>query len=152
MAIEGQTSLRHFTVGLSRQFLGLPYIWGGDDPMQGFDCSGFVIELLKSVGKLPRGGDWTAAMLYEKFQERSVEKPGPGCLVFYHNNSLTRIVHIEFCLDAKLAIGASGGGSRNITVQDAIDKNAYIKIRPIDSRVNIAGYVDPFMTGEELAA
>jgi len=28
------------------------YLWGGDDPLAGFDCSGFVIEILKSVGIL----------------------------------------------------------------------------------------------------
>ena len=32
-------------------YLGTPYVWGGDDP-SGFDCSGFVIECLKSAGLL----------------------------------------------------------------------------------------------------
>ena len=30
-------------------FIGTPYVWGGDDPMGGFDCSGFCIEVLKGV-------------------------------------------------------------------------------------------------------
>ena len=32
--------------------LGTPYRWGGDDPILGFDCSGFIVEILKSVGVL----------------------------------------------------------------------------------------------------
>ena len=33
-----------------------PYIWGGDNPAKGVDCSGLVIEILKSMGKLPARG------------------------------------------------------------------------------------------------
>ena len=123
-------------------FLGKPYLWGGDDPMAGFDCSGFVIECLKSAGLLPRDGDWTAAALKERF--KSVAMPRPGCLVFWAN-AQGKIVHVELCLDAEYSIGASGGGSRTLTVADAIAQNAYIKVRPMKTRGGIAGYCDPFV-------
>jgi hypothetical protein len=45
-------------------FLGLPYRWGGDDPIQGFDCSGLIVEVLQAVGLLPHGSDLTANGLY----------------------------------------------------------------------------------------
>ena len=48
--------------------------------LRGFDCSGYCIEILKSVGLLPRKGDWTAAGLFEKFGK--VVEPSTGCLVF----------------------------------------------------------------------
>ena len=54
--------MRSVATKVAWHYLGTPYIWGGDD-FSGFDCSGFVIEILKSVGILPRDGDWTAAML-----------------------------------------------------------------------------------------
>lgn len=125
-------------------FLGTPYKWGGDDPMKGFDCSGFVIEILKSVGKLPRRGDWTANTLRNMFNDREVGKPYAGCLVFY--GSERRATHIEFMLDEALAIGASGGGSRTKTEQDAVDQNAYIKVRPFDGRSDVIGFVDPWLS------
>jgi len=132
------------------KYLGTPYIWGGDDPIFGFDCSGFVIEILKSVGILPRTGDWTAQGLYGMFSPdyviATVEKIKEGMIVFWHSSSnKTRIIHVEYCLNEELSIGASGGGSDNVTVQDAIDNNSYIKIRPFRSRENIYGYVDPFI-------
>lgn len=112
--------------------------------MEGFDCSGYVIEILKSIGHLPREGDWTAAGLWEHFRNLEVSYPQRGCLVFYENKSRTRIVHVEFCLDAELAIGASGGGSRTGTIRKAVDNNAYIKVRPIESRPHIRGYINTF--------
>ena len=129
---------------IAQHFLGKPYIWGGDDPVQGFDCSGFVIEILKSVGILPRSGDWTAAGLWDRFKGRVANRPSVGCLVFYRGSINGPIIHVEYCLDGIHSIGASGGGSRIKNSEDAISQNAYIKIRPIESRAGIAGFVDPF--------
>jgi len=124
-------------------FLGKPYIWGGDNPGDGFDCSGFVIEILKSVGRLPRVGDWTAAQLKTKFPSTPVAHE--GCLVFY-DNADGKITHVEYCLDNELSIGASGGGPITLTAADAIKQDAYIKIRPFATRMGLAGYCDPFQT------
>lgn len=124
-------------------FLGTPYSWGGDDPINGFDCSGFVIEVLKSVGLFPRGQDMTAQGLSELYPR--CEDTKEGCLVFWRSSTdENRIVHVEYCLDEVLSIGASGGGSKTMTMQDAIEQNAYIKIRPFRSRSHIYGFVDPF--------
>lgn len=131
--------------GLAREvamaYLGTLYRWGGDDP-SGFDCSGFVIEILQSVGKLLRKGDWSAGMLATIFPK--IETPTLGCLVFYDNGNKTNIIHVEFCLNEELSIGASGGGSTTLTQADAISQNAYIKIRPFRSRGNLNCFVDPF--------
>lgn len=48
-------------------------------------------------------------------------------------------------INEDLAIGASGGGSRTRTRQDAIKHNAFIKIRPVDSRKYIAGFANPYV-------
>lgn len=134
---------RSTALAVAKAFLGTPYIWGGDDP-SGFDCSGFVIEVLKSVGVLPRNGDWTADRLYmDQFRGLDISAPVCGALVFWFNNDL-KAVHVEICLDTVLAIGASGGGSGTRTPADAWKQNAYIKIRPIASRPGHRRYVDPF--------
>ena len=135
---------RETALMIAWSYLGTPYIWGGDDPVKGFDCSGFVIECLKSVGLLPRSGDWTAQGLKDYFKEDVMALPGAGRLVFWQNKSKNKIIHVEMCIDEELSIGASGGGSRTNTVQDAIDQNAYIKIRPFNTRANLWGFVDPF--------
>jgi len=84
-------------------FLGIPYSWGGDDPSEGFDCSGLIVEVLKGVGLLPLWIDLTADGLYRRFQDRKVESPYCGCL----------------------------GGRFVKTRADAIKYNAFVKLRPI---------------------
>jgi len=129
-------------------FIGKFYSWGGDDP-SGFDCSGFVIELMKAVGKLPRRFDTTAHGLFRKFQEWEVDSPKFGCLVFYWNKSETRVVHVELCLNKELTIGASGGGSKTKTRLDAIRDNAFIKIRPVNYERGKVSFVNLFLDDEE---
>ena len=142
--IVKQTKERH-------RDLGKPYIWGGNDPMQGFDCSGFVVELLKSVGILPRYGDWTAQGLWDKFGMFEYNNPEliePGDLVFWHSKrNSSRIVHVEILINKNLSIGASGGGSENATLQDAIDRDAYVKIRPYTTRPHMAGFAKIIQKG-----
>ena len=139
----GAIMYRDISTRLAWHSLGTPYIWGGDDPIKGFDCSGFVIELMRSVNKLNLKGDWTAQGLYELYKRNEVSFPQEGILVFWGKNKKT-IRHIEYCINEDLSIGASGGGSQTNTEMNAARHNAYIKIRPIRRRPGIVAYVDPF--------
>jgi len=132
--------MKKIASSLAFKFVGKPYIWGGDDAVAGWDCSGFVIEILKSVGLLPRSGDWTAEGLYLLFKDKEVTVAKEGCLVFFAKNN--KINHVEYVWKNGLTIGASGGGSRTLTREDAIKQNAYIKIRPM--RKDVFAIVNPF--------
>jgi len=142
MAISG----KRIATQVAWHFLGTPYRWGGDDPSS-FDCSGFCIELLKSTGVLPRRGDWTANDLYNKF--KTVPSASEGTLACYYNRAGDRIIHIEYCLNRTHTIGASGGGSRTLTLEDAHNQNAYVKIRPVNSQRGRVVFVDPFHIDDE---
>jgi cell wall-associated NlpC family hydrolase len=138
---------RELMMKVAWSFLGRPYIWGGDDS-HGFDCSGYVIECLQSVGILPRKGDWTAQGLWVKFNANPVPEAyvQQGDLAFWRvvESPESSIIHIEIMVDWKHSIGASGGGSRTITEADAWAQNAYVKVRPIATRAGMAGILDPF--------
>jgi cell wall-associated NlpC family hydrolase len=63
--------------------LGVPYVWGGATPGQGFDCSGLTMWAYRQVGvNLPHyGGDqWNAGMHVSKSQLQ------PGDLVFFYTD------------------------------------------------------------------
>ncbi len=134
----------HPAIDYAMRFVGTWYTWGGDDP-SGFDCSGFVVEYLKSFGAIPRRSDYTAAQLWLFFENRQYGSPTPGGLIFYRNVGM-EICHVEITLDWRYQLGASGGGSRVRSVDDAIAHNAFIKMRPIGSNrgLIVAGYVRLF--------
>lgn len=111
------------------QFVGLPYIWGGDDLIAGLDCSGLAQEALAMMGVDPPG-DQTADGLYRHFLKHGTpDIYDLGALAFY--GAAEKITHVTMLLDAQHMIEAGGGGSKTLTLQNAIDQNAFVKIRPI---------------------
>lgn len=131
----------------SLQFLKLPYKWGGDDPIKGFDCSGLIQELYAMIGIDPPG-DQTAQSLYEYFKGRSAEGArDTGALVFY-GKSLIKITHVGMIIcdnnDGCLSmIEAGGGGSSTNSPEDAAKQNAYVRIRPFNARTDIVSVLLP---------
>lgn len=126
------TALQLFLDTLRAQ-LGRPYRWGGDDPLQGFDCSGLINEAAQSVGLLGRSEDRTAAAWFT--HTRPITRPPrPGDLLFWMNDA-GAVVHVE-AVDTVLTngtiitVGASGGTAATNTPAAAVTQNAYVKRRP----------------------
>ncbi len=122
------------------RLVGLPYRWGGDDSVDGFDCSGLCVELLQSAGVFPKGKDSTASGLYDFYALGATETPSFGSLVFF---GLPAISHIAFCLNKDLMLEAGGGGSKTTSREAAVEQNAFVRIRPIKWRNDIVGYRHP---------
>lgn len=129
------------------KFLGLPYTWGGDDPIDGYDCSGLVQDLLAMVGLDPLG-DQTAQGLYDALKAKALNITqnlsllDTGALVFY-GKSNSQITHVELILEGQTLIGAIGGGSRTKNLQDAAAQNAFVKLRPLGYRKDIVAVLLP---------
>lgn len=135
-------------LSLAHVLYGIPYKWGGKTP-QGFDCSGFVCELLMSIGKLPNDTILSSRGLYKHFKHLKAVKPGKGCLLFY-GKSVENISHVAVAIDAEFMYEAGGGGSTTRSVLDSIRKRAYVRRRRIDRRSDLVAVVDPFMDEMEL--
>ncbi|MEW5796610.1 MAG: NlpC/P60 family protein [Candidatus Zixiibacteriota bacterium] len=121
-------SAREWLVTTALAYLGTPYVWGGDDP-SGFDCSGLVVECLKSVGLLD-SVDLSADGLLVKFRDYAVAQPARGCLVFLLDRA-GKARHVGICLDRWHFIEA-GGGDNSVADQSAAWKrNAFVRIRPL---------------------
>ncbi len=80
-------------VSYANQFVGNPYVWGGNSLTEGCDCSGFVVQVYKHFGINLSGSRNSAAL-------RSV-----GQKVSYENLQLGDIV----CYSGHVAIYAGGG-------------------------------------------
>lgn len=128
----------------STMFIGLPYIWGGSHPSQGYDCSGLVQEILASVGFDPIG-DQTAQTLYNSLLNSCIllgKVPQAGAILFF-GSSLNEITHVAFAIDDRHMIEAGGGGSTSKTVKDAIGQGAFVRVRPIASRKDLVACLLP---------
>jgi len=137
-------NLRKKAIKYLWRWLGVPYLWGGDDVLAGLNCSGLIHEVLQSVGLEEHNFDSTAHDLYLKFIDYKVEKPYAGCLVFWFRDG--RAVHVEMLIDDSLVIGASGGNSSVKTLRDAIRQNAFVKMRPLKYRGENFKIIDPFLS------
>lgn len=123
---------RKWLVQTALSYLGTPYVWGGDDP-SGFDCSGFVLECLKSAGVIDEHLDHTADSLMHALHAEVADEPSEGSLLFTLDDA-GGATHVVICLDRWFQIGASGGKSSTVDRQSAWRENAYVKIRPIRYR------------------
>lgn len=64
------------------RYIGVPYVWGGNSPSEGFDCSGLTKRVFHDLGRsIPR----TAEDQYRA--SHHVSTPQPGDLVFVHDGS-----------------------------------------------------------------
>lgn len=124
-------------------FVGTPYLWGGDDPINGYDCSGFLIEFLQAAGVYPRGLDSNAAGLFAYFQSGIVPLPAFGTLVFFGGSSGPGITHIGLALNDTTMLEAGGGTSKTLTRADAATQNAFIRVRPIKARNDLVAFRHP---------
>jgi cell wall-associated NlpC family hydrolase len=67
-------------VAIAMQYLGIPYVWGGASPSQGFDCSGLTMYVFAQVGvSLPH----YAAAQYQLGVAVPKDQLQPGDLVFF---------------------------------------------------------------------
>lgn len=124
------------------QFVGLPYFWGGDDPMEGFDCSGLVQELYHYLGMAPRR-DCTALYLYNFFKNDSyIGVKKLGALAFY-GKSMSEISHVAMFLDDIRIIEAGGGNAMTISREKASAQNAFIRVRAFDRREDLLTILTP---------
>ena len=142
---------REMAIEYAKHYIGTWYSWGGDSP-DGFDCSGFCVEIGKAVGLFPRrkSFDLGSKDVYTFFEAKdvAVDVIRKGMFVFYTRADglveASNIIHVEFALDNYFSIGASGGGSKTLSKADAIRDKAFIKVRPLHSRANLNFAVDPF--------
>lgn len=130
-------------VAYAMSFLGLPYLWGGENPMTGFDCSGLVQELLQSVGIDP-SGDQSAQALHDLLMPtaRSMTGRQKGALAFY-GRSVREITHVAFLIDEYRVIEAGGGGRLITDEKKAAAASAFVRMRPLEHRADLVALLMP---------
>ena len=92
----------------AKSYLGVPYVWGGESMSEGgFDCSGYVYNVLNGSGI--KVGRTTAQGYYNTFKKYEVAKTSicSGDLLFF-GKSKSSISHIAIALSSTEMIESIG--------------------------------------------
>jgi len=102
----------------AQKYLGLPYIWGGNDPAVGLDCSSFVQNVFKDLGyQLPRT---TWDQVNEGTPVASMADAKPGDLLFTFNTG-----HVSIYLGNGKAVDAPQPG-QTIQIRDLWENDSNV--------------------------
>lgn len=126
--------------------VGTAYKWGGNSPMEGYDCSGGIQEVLASVGMDPHG-DQTSQSLYDYLVKVCDHRSGAGAIVFY-GKSVKEITHVALMINDSQIWEVAGGGSKTLTREDAIRDSAFARIRMIGNRKDLVAVLMPRYPGQ----
>lgn len=113
-----QAALAQQVTAAAEKYIGLPYVWGGNDPAAGLDCSSFVQNVFKDLGySLPR-------VTYDQINQGrpvgSLAEAQPGDLLFTHNTG-----HVAIYLGNGKAVDAPQPG-QTIQIRDAWENDSNI--------------------------
>lgn len=133
---DGRLDLDQLCV-FSRNFLGLPYTWGGRSSF-GYDCSGFVQMLYRQMDVfLPR--DSKDQFNFTGFKNRAVSNLCPGDLIFFG--------YTEDCIQH---VGMALGGGEFIHTSAVTENKPFLRISNIsDPAWGGNGYY-PFLAGRTI--
>jgi cell wall-associated NlpC family hydrolase len=97
----------HPFVRVAQRYAGTPYVWGGESA-RGFDCSGFIIRVMRDLGykALPH----SAATQFNYGMPVAQALLKPGDLVFFANTYKPGISHVGIYLGKRRFIHAAGTG------------------------------------------
>lgn len=80
-SIPKTDSLRTELLKYASQYVGVPYVYAGEDPKTGFDCSGFVLFVYKHIGvELPHSAQMQSELTGKML---TLEDAAPGDLIFF---------------------------------------------------------------------
>lgn len=112
-------SFNSLIVNEAKKYIGVPYVWGGDNPSRGFDCSGYVQWVINEAINilLPRTS-YQQSLFLSNHKRLNFDEIRPGDILFF-NTSGKDISHVGIAIGDHKFIHAPNKKS-NIKI-DALD-------------------------------
>jgi len=108
---KGTDYVRSRLVETAREFIGVPYKWGGSSPDSGFDCSGLTMVVYRHNGlDLPR----VAARQYQAGTPVPRDSLQKGDLIFFDTRDKGKVTHVGIYIGNGRFIHAPSSG-RDVT-------------------------------------
>jgi hypothetical protein len=132
----GATATESAVVSEAQKYIGVPYVWGGTDPAQGLDCSGFTKLVYGNLGiDLPRTASQQAT---SGRAVASIDEARPGDLVFFdYSSSRAGIDHVGVYVGGGKMIAAPQEG-QSVKVQDVGNPTLIRRVLPQQSAASSA--------------
>ena len=124
----GLSNIRDHLVITAKRYIGVPYRWGGESAVTGFDCSGYTMVIYQQNGlNLPRSSrqQWKAG---KPITSRQLLK---GDLVFFATSGGKKVSHVGIYLGGDKFLHAPGRGRK---IQTASLAERYYKSRYLGAR------------------
>lgn len=120
----------HRLLQSAQELVGTPYRWGGTSAKTGFDCSGLLVYLYRSVAdqRLPRT---TRSMIARRDATIARHELQPGDAVFFSHNGSDRVSHVGLYIGDNRFIHAPSTGKkiRIDSLASPYWKRAYVTAR-----------------------
>lgn len=146
-------------VNFAKQFIGTPYVWGGNDLSKGVDCSGLVQQVFKNFGINTSRTTWT-----QIGEGTAVNLKGlrPGDLVFFDTDrSVGGPDHVGIYMGGGKMIEAPKPG-KSVQITDMTQgywTSRFLGARRLDGYNSVGGNANDYeapeqvpMTPEEMAS
>ena len=115
---NSETTIRNKIELESSSYLGVNYLWGGDSPSEGFDCSGFVRWVYKkSLNILLKRTTLEHEKYYGDFIKRDFKDIKKGDLIYFKTDPLKNISHVGIFLENNKFIHAPNSNEK-IKIED----------------------------------
>jgi cell wall-associated NlpC family hydrolase len=129
----------------AESFLHTPYLYGGKTA-RGYDCSGFICELMKSIGLIGYHEILSAQGLHNRFSQpergSKCDKTAPGALLFFGKPGHA-IEHVAMTVNPYSLVEAGGGDSRTISITMAESIDARVRKRGVNYRSDLFAAIMP---------
>jgi len=124
----GGSDIRANLVNTAKQYIGIPYKWGGTSAKSGFDCSGLTMVTYRINGyNIPR----TSRNQFSKGKHVGINDLKPGDLVFFNSRTFGRVSHVGLYIGNRKFIHAPSKGK---TIRINSLENSYYKRRFMGGR------------------
>lgn len=110
----------HPFVRVASRYAGTPYVWGGES-RYGFDCSGFIIRVMRDLGYKALPHSAAEQFKYGKPIAQGLLKPGD--IVFFANTYKRGISHVGIYIGKRRFIHAAS--TRQGTIVSSLDASPY---------------------------
>ncbi len=110
-------------VEMAKSYVGYPYVWAGASPSVGFDCSGLVYYIYRTLGyNIHRAGDGQAS---DGIAVKESEMQ-PGDIIIFSNKFTGAIQHVGIYIGDGLMVHAQSSRTGVVISKYDYDYNKYI--------------------------